>query len=365
VNAYAFAGLARLVASRALGPGARLALLALAAVLVLRAAPTLDARLAPELHAAPEVAAGLARQACWIALLLAGSLALAFGAARGAHAWCGREAGWALARRANGAALATAAACGFTLALAALLALCGASAELAAARAQRPADGTAWQQLRELPGPREMLLAGDAPLRWTIEDPRARIPARARVRLCASGGPGAPSTECELRAERDGVRTSARARVHGRTWIELELPPGAGPLELAFERGEGASWIALGAAPSALLAPIASAQRGSLRVAAHAGLALLALAALAFACGARLRPGLALALCASAALPACFAEGAWSWLPAAPLARALTQLGQGLAPAWPSAAESARAAALVLAALCASALALRRGARAE
>lgn len=363
MSAHAFARLALLVARRVHARGTGLVLLALAALLVWGAAPELDARSAPELHAAPELAAGLARQSCWIALLLAGATVLAHAAARGAHAWCGREASWVLAGRARGGALAAAATCGLALALGALLAVCAASAELAAARARTsPAGGTAWQHVRELPGPQELLLAGDAPLRWTIDDPRGRIPARARIRLCASGGPGAPSTECELRAERAGLHTSARVRVHGRTWIELELPSGAGPLELVFERGAGASWIALGARPSALIAPIASARLGSLRVAAHAGLALLALAALAFACGTRLRPTLACALCASAALPACFAQRGWQALPGAPLTRALAQLGQGLAPAWPSAAEAVRAALIVLAASIAAAAALRRGA---
>jgi hypothetical protein len=364
MSAHAFVALAALVARRVFERGTLVLMLALAVLLVARAEPSADAHAASELHAAPAVAAGLARQACWIALLLSGSAVLAFSAARSAHAWCGPEAGWVLARRARGGALAAAALCGFALALLPLLAACFGSAELAAARAQSssPANGTAWQQLRELPGPQALLLAGDAPLRWTIEDPRARIPERARIRLCASAGPGAPSTACELSARRAGAQTSTRARVHGRSWIELDVPPGAGALELVFQREAGASWIALGARTSALLAPIGSARAGSWRVAAHAGVALLALAALAFACGTRMNAGLALALCASVALPACFGERGWQWLPGAPLSDALAQLGQGVAPAWPGAAQCAQAAALVLAAALAAAAALRRGA---
>jgi len=207
------------------------------------------------------------------------------------------------------------------------LALAG---ELALGRAQ------ASQRLcARAPTPAGVRHADAPPARWHVVRPAAASHARLALGLVPGDGPSA-----HLRwTVRDGAQTRAlEARLAGRGWLALELPPPAsGTLECVLERLGGGAPVVLGPEALELLAPAGSERRATAAFASHALLALWLVLGMALVLAHALPPLLASLLAlASFGLLARHAGG-----PAGALLEAWHELGLGRVPAWPEPASLA------------------------
>jgi len=188
---------------------------------------------------------------------------------------------------------------------------------------------------------------------------------RLRARLVALPGDG-PVAVASLTLRRDGELRRAEGRVWNRRALEVEVPPGDGPLVVTLARlGRGAA-VALERDGLTALAPIGAgtAGTGTLggRVAeralfARTLLALTAATALALGLVPWLSTGLALGLVGALWIAAFTAQSA-TW-PGGDLFAASRAVSSGVAPAPPSPAALATWALLVGAGLVAATLAPR------
>lgn len=319
----------RLELRRALGGGFAPFALALLVVLVLAPWSTPDiVTIEPR---AAAVARGLQRQGIWTGALLFLVPALVWRAAGTLARWRRGDADWLGSRPTGKLAALVSTWAGTVAAGALLLAAVALFIELdvdgdAATFAYAGTSGLADVRRIE-PGTART---------FRMPDPGARAPAGSRVRARVTVTVGAgPTTVARLTVRRtagDGGEQTTTARVVARTWIEVELPPGPGALELELA-SEGAGALAVLAPDSfQLWIPGGDERRASLTIFIRSALGLAAGLALAMGFGAWVSPvtaGLgALLLWPALAIPL----GAPGWLPAARLARALAFVGEGRLP---------------------------------
>ncbi len=169
------------------------------------------------------------------------------------------------------------------------------------------------------------------------------------------------SADVELCARRGEAVRCVERRVSASTALRVELPAGAGDIELTLRRRAGGAVVFLARDEAIWLGAARSARWVSALTWLHLSLALGALLALAFALGARLPPVLAAASSLALTLPAWLGEHAL-WSAASPWGgwfNALDAVGRGSAPAAPGAAQYATALGVVAVSLALAARGLQ------
>lgn len=301
--------------------------------------------------AAPLVSAG-APGASPAAMLAAGYLWpwLLLGAARLGHRWREREADWLAPlpiRRAalSCSALASLAAAAATVALVSFV----------LARAEG-AGALSWT--RSLPHPSGALLEGDAALEFTVEDlaledlePGSRLVARPSV---APGSGPAVSLAFSLWGAQGAVRTT-RQRIHGRSEVSLELPPGMrGAARLRLEREGPGAVLVLPRGALELREPVRDAPLAGQSLWLAMALAGCAWCVLALGLGMWMRPGLAAGLTFLLALCPIWSPrlAGQAWWPGHALAELWQAQARGLVPRAHAPLESVAPLALLGPAAC-------------
>lgn len=326
-------GLVWLALRRTLSPGVLGLFVLLALVLVRRDWAGETARLAAD--GAGVLERGLARAGVWLGLSVVVAAACLGRAAGSVGRWRAGEADW-LAPRAlsrTGAVLSTW--MGIVLAGLALLLATAICAELAARGAPPSfASGGAFE------GRGVQRLDGGARVRLELEDPGVRgSGARLALELGLRLDSGVES-ELALRVRRlesapgaqPGPWNEVRRHLGAAARVEVELPPGSGPLEIELERLGAGALLAL--APRAeLWLPVASEAVGSARLAFQGGIALAALTALVLGLAAWTRPAIGAALLAALALAVLLSgAGPLALAPGSGWPAALDVLQQGRVP---------------------------------
>lgn len=169
------------------------------------------------------------------------------------------------------------------------------------------------------------------------------------------------TADVTLSARRGAAERSAQQRVSSRTRMRVEVPPGAGPVELTLVRSAGRAVVFLTGGEALWLGAAVSPRWASASAVSHWWLAFAAWTAVAFALGAYLPPTLAALTALALAVPAWFGEHpAWStWSPWGALPSAFEALGRGVTPAPPALTHAAGAAVCIALALWLAARGLR------
>lgn len=278
------------------------------------------------------------RQALWALLLL---LLLPWSALRAAGllpAWRSGEADWLGSRPvARGGAL-VAAWGGVALAAAAWLAL---GALLVEARTDSTGDALRLRWSHDHPGITRLEPGQGA--RAELAAPATRAGDRLRVPLRLTVGVEW-MTEARLSVARAGSGVEASATVSGRHWLEVEPPPGDGPLLVQVDNLGGGALAWMDAGHVELWSP-ASPSAGPLALWLRAVLLALVISAAAVGASAWMGAGAAAgaALCIVPLGPVLSAP---AWWPGVDLGPALAALGEGRLPSWSGAGPLAAAAAL-------------------
>lgn len=319
----------RLELLRTLGGG--LAPFVLAVLIVLVLAPWSTPELVAIEPRAEIVARGLERQGVWTGALLFLVPALFWRAAGTFARWRQGDADWLGSRPTGRLAALVSTWAGTVAAGACLLAAVALFVEVAADGGEETFAYAGTSGLAEV----RRVEPGTARV-FRMPDPEGRAPAgsrvRARVTVTVGAGPTTVARLTARRAVEGGGERSATVRVLARTWLEVELPPGPGDLELEIaSEGDGALAVL---APDSfqLWVPGGDERRASSTIFVRAALGLAAGLALAMGLGAWVSPitaGLG-ALLLWPLLELSF--GAPGWLPAARLARALAFVGEGRLP---------------------------------
>jgi hypothetical protein len=195
---------------------------------------------------------------------------------------------------------------------------------------------------------------------FTLAEPAAGAAARLRVHLARTLGSGAEAgapAEIEITAARaDGGERTIVARLATRARIEIELPPGLAPLEVAVAHRAGSSAALLDERTFELWSAGPREGWAVLEIALRAAVALGAGAALALGLGAWMSApsAAALVLCAWACSTAL--DDARAWIPGARLVRDLEFLSAGrvceaIDPRWIGGGAAIAIAGCALAAL--------------
>lgn len=184
-------------------------------------------------------------------------------------------------------------------------------------------------------GPRRsiVLMPGES-FEQVIADVAIPDGTRVRVRVTPTPGAGPPTTE----ARHGATGEEHIERVARRTWLESSASTATNSVRVT-NVGEGALAV-IGPGPVEVWRPSRALGRGHLRLAAHVGLFLGVLAALAFTLGAWMSPGIAALLAFSLWLGArmLVVESAYGhWLPGgAGLAASLGAVAEGRSPLRPA-----------------------------
>ncbi|MEM9383379.1 MAG: hypothetical protein AAGB93_25780, partial [Planctomycetota bacterium] len=274
--------LVALHARRVAGPPAVVVVLGVASLAALGAPvdPTFDP--APELDA--EGAAVVRASAAWIAGLVAIVALTLVPAARIPEVWFRREGAWLGPSGASRARIVMSAGAGVT-------AGCVVLAAMTAATAAAFARGDRARPLYELgvtAGPtRSVVLAPGETFEQSLEGTALTPESLVRVRVMPTYGGRAPATRAVL-GSADGAPSVSVAR---RTWLESPADP-AHPTVSVANVGEGALAV-LGPRAVEVWRPSEALFGGTARLAFHVALFAATLAALAFALGAWMSPGVA------------------------------------------------------------------------
>ena len=226
------------------------------------------------------VARGLFRQDAWTAVLLMLTPLAAFHAARLPARWRAGAADWLGSRPVRRSAAILASWGGLAAVVAATLAGASLGIEARAGTGEEARGTPVLVGRTSLDGIVRLEPAG----RRTLElEDAATSGLRARVRVAVLPG-GDPTGRVALATRGQPEATGQRratALVDGRTWLEVELPPGTRGLEVA---NDGGAVVALLAEPGIELWRQGGAERGSsLALSLRAALAIGSVTALAFA----------------------------------------------------------------------------------
>jgi hypothetical protein len=166
---------------------------------------------------------------------------------------------------------------------------------------------------------------GDASLASAPPGSRARV----EIGLVSSAGSAA---EVELRARRGREERSTRVRVSSGGAIEVEIPPGSGPVELALASTEPGANALVASGPVEVWVPCTSDRAAGAEVLLRILVALAVWSALALGLGAWVSPPIAAAAILAAWIPAWLGGTSPAWLPGADLWEAIRVAGMGRVP---------------------------------
>jgi hypothetical protein len=327
--------LARLALRRALGPVFLVGCAVLLVLLALRDwAPPTTGLGAASAEEARRIANGLARQGIWSGVLILIVPILILRAARTVSAWREGDVEWLACRATPRSTILVWTWLGSCAAGLAVLAATGFVAEM---RAGPSLPGA--QLAGRLGPPGSAWVEGRRALAWSVGDPRGRAPRGSRLRfeLALASGTG-PGAEVILRARRappengPGLETRAAQRIGTRAAIEVELPPGAGAVDLWLECAQAEDRVLLMSRAGELLVPAASDRAAGWEILARASLALAAGLALALGLGAWMNASSATAAILALMLVAWMAPRPSAIWPGADLLDALAIAGHGRVP---------------------------------
>lgn len=356
-------GLALLALRRLLSRTFLLAALALAALWTLQSFEVREATQAAD----EALLRATRRESTWLIFALCLLPTCFWAAARVGERWFDGDRDWIGARAITHARFLFSTWCGLWLAAALVCLAIGVGSELAAG-----GSGASARELATLDSPTLLLLEDEARGSWVLDEREGVLREGRELRLELRATPGAgPTARVRLSGRRvsSAKRTSMEAIVSGRTRVVLELPPGAGPLELELEKlGPGCGVLVLPGALD-LFEPIASERSGSVALVVRVLAWLGAWLAVALALGTWMRAATAtvltlalqLPLWSLASSPSRVREVAAHLLPGLGLPRALALVGDGLAPALPSHTILLGLALLTGGALWSAGRGLRRG----
>ncbi len=325
-------GLASLAARRTLAPGV-IAIAAAVLALALRADwGGGSAGLAVEAgERGGALARASAREGVWSIAVLAILPLLLVRAARVVGTWRSGEGDWLGSRSAGRGSILVSTWLGTWIGGAILLGMVFVAVETSAGSfaSRQPT----WRRAGEIELPSAAWITADAPSRWTADANESAWPAgsRARIDLAFGTGTGA-AADVVLRARRGTQERSATARFVSHGSVEVEIPPGDGPLafEIRCERAGSRAFVASDAME--VWEPGAREASAGLEILARLALALGAWTALAIGLGAWLSAPTAALAIAAAWIPIWLADRAHSWIPAADLWNALAIAGAGRVP---------------------------------
>lgn len=302
----------------------------------------------------------LRREGAWAVLAITLLPFVVHRAACAIPRWRAGEIDWLAKSPAPRAAVIAAAACGIATGVIAVLVGIAAVAELSAWSAGGDrSDPQRRISSSRLEGP--CVLDGREPARWTVERPRGA--RRARVELAYVPLDVFADVEMAVRDPRSGERRSTVARVTARTSIAVDAPADvdSAQIELELRRLGGGGIALLAEARVDWLGPAPSARLASLSLFAHAALAALAAAAIAFGLGSWMGPMLATGSTVSLALlGALVGPRAAALWPTMAFVEALDIAGRGVVPEAPGAATALASAAAAAAGLALAWLGTRR-----
>ena len=306
-------GLARLAFRRALAPGVVVAWILLAALLLSRDWAGENALLeaAGEGADSGQFARGLLREGAWTFLAIGMLPILVLRAARTVSAWHAGELEWLASRGSSRGTILVSTWIGTWAGGAVLLALSCLAIELRAGPA-----GSNIGSLRRASG----LALASAP-------PGSR--ARLEIGLVASSGSAA---EVVLRARRGREERTSRVRVSAGGAIEVEIPPGTGPVQMELGCSEPGASAVVASGPAEVWVPCTTDRAASAEILLRMLVALAAWSALALGLGAWMSPPIAAAAILAAWIPAWLGGSRPAWLPAGDLWEALRVAGMGRVP---------------------------------
>jgi hypothetical protein len=304
------AGLTRLALRRALAPGVVAAWILLGILLLSRDWAGENARLAAAAEGADSsgFARGLLREGAWTFLAIGLIPLLVLRAARIVSVWRAGELEWLASRGTSRGTVLVSTWIGTWAGGAALLALSCLAIEMRAGTADR-----SFQR------------AGDASLASAPPGSRARV----EIGLVSGAGSAA---EVELRARRGSEERTSRVRVSSGGAIEVEIPPGAGPVELALACTDSAASAVVASSPVEVWVPCASDRAAGAELLLRILVAFAGWSALALGLGAWMSAPIAAAAILAAWIPAWLAGSKPGWLPGADLWDAIRVAGTGRVP---------------------------------
>ena len=325
-------GLASLAARRALAPGV---VVLAAAVLALALRADWGAGSAGLAAEAGEYRAALARasarEGVWSIAVLAILPLLVVRAARVVSGWRAGEGDWLGSRAAGRGSILLSTWLGTWIGGAILLAAVYFAVEASAG--SLVSRERTWRRAGEIALPKAAWITAGSPASWTAGARENAWPAgsRARIELGFAAGTNA-AAGIVLRARRASVERVARERLSGRGSLEVEIPPGDGPLafDVACEREGSRAFVVSDAME--VWEPGARESSAGLEILARLALALGAWTALAIGLGAWLSAPTAALSIAAAWIPAWLADRSPDWLPAADLWSALATAGSARVP---------------------------------
>lgn len=299
-------GLARLAFRRALAPGVVAVWILLAALLLTRDWAGANALL--EVSGEGAFSRGLLREGAWTFLAIGMLPLLVLRAARTLSAGRAAELEWLASRGSSRGTILVSTWIGTWAGGAALLVLSGVSVELR--------GGSADASLRR---------AGDLTLATAPPGSRARV----EIGLVSSAGSAA---EVVLRARRGQEERTNRVRVSSGGAIEVEIPPGAGPVELDLSCPDRTASAVVASGPAEVWIPCTSDRAAGAEILLRMLVALAAWSALALGLGAWMSPPIAGAAILAAWIPAWLGGSRPAWLPGADLWDAIRVAGMGRVP---------------------------------
>ena len=204
------------------------------------------------------------------------------------------------------------------------------------------------------------LLRSGAAWKAAVDDAAGQLAAADRLRIELALAAGPPAVDVVAVLSRSGSLREAHLRLFSRARLEIELPPGDGPLTLSLACNGSDAIVILYSEQAELWCARGASARASVQFFARCALAAAVLTALGLGLGSWMGLGSAAALLATLALAATLADPVWRGLPCADLPEAFDALAEGRAPGWPAWTLVATSVVSVLAGLALARLGLAR-----